>query len=438
MYMKKLDQLYSEWKGLQPIKPEYQKKIDDKFKLEFNYNSNHIEGNTLTYGQTKLLLLFGETTGNAALRDYEEMKAHNVGLEMIKQYAKDKERGLNEGFIRELNKTILVQNYWKDAQTPSGEHTRIEIKVGEYKTRPNSVITSTGEIFEYASVEETPSLMSDLVCWYNEEEKKGELLPIELAALLHYKYIRIHPFEDGNGRIARLLVNYILYKYDYPMIIIKSEDKENYLRVLHICDVNVGSYPSDSANAKLEDIEPFVDYLKNQMIDSLEISIKAAKGEDIEEKDDWKKRIKLKLQEAPVRTDELVEKINIEQVIPTFEKIDECLKEFEYIFEKNYILLRRGAYFSEIKQYAELEKIKNIISFELQKIYSTSNNKFILSLSSLLEINNYLIGIEIGGSDYIISKKYNETISEEDVNQLISFVGKHFEDFVTENIIIKE
>lgn len=52
--------------------------------------------------------------------------------------------------------------------------------------------------------------MSDLVDWYNEEERKGELSPVELAALFHYRYIRIHPFEDGNGRIARLMVNYIL------------------------------------------------------------------------------------------------------------------------------------------------------------------------------------------------------------------------------------
>lgn len=57
---------------------------------------------------------------------------------------------------------------------------------------------------------ETAALMADLVEWYNEEEAKGKLSPVELAALFHYRYIRIHPFEDGNGRIARLIVNYIL------------------------------------------------------------------------------------------------------------------------------------------------------------------------------------------------------------------------------------
>ena len=55
--------------------------------------------------------------------------------------------------------------------------------------------------------------MSDLVDWYNEEEQKGILTPFELATLFHYRYIRIHPFEDGNGRIARLMVNYILARH---------------------------------------------------------------------------------------------------------------------------------------------------------------------------------------------------------------------------------
>ena len=167
--MNTIQQLYNEWQSLQPLKPEDQKRLNQKFMLEFNYNSNHIEGNTLTYGQTKLLFMFGETTGNASLRDYEEMKAHNVGLEMMKREATDKERPLSEMFIRELNRTILVENFWKNAKTPTGETTRMEVQVGVYKTRQNSVITATGEIFEYASPQETPAFMTDLVSWYNED-----------------------------------------------------------------------------------------------------------------------------------------------------------------------------------------------------------------------------------------------------------------------------
>lgn len=92
--------------------------------------------------------------------------------------------------------------------------TSFVIHAGQYKTRPNSVITRYGDRFEYASPEETPALMSDLVDWYNGEEERGELTPVELAALFHYRYIWIHPFEDGNGRIARLMVNYILSRHN--------------------------------------------------------------------------------------------------------------------------------------------------------------------------------------------------------------------------------
>lgn len=286
--MSKIKQLFNQWKELQPLKAEDKKRLDDKFNLEFNYNSNHIEGNTLTYGQTKLLLVFGEATGDAKMRDLEEMKAHNVGLKWIRERAKDKEFILTERDIRDLNHIILAEDYYK-LNTQTG--TRYKINVGIYKTRPNSVITATGETFEYASPEETPALMYELIKWFNEEIEKNELSAVELASLLHYRYIRIHPFEDGNGRIARLLVTYVLERFGCPMVIIKSDNKEEYLRILHQCDINTGLTPSDGANASLEDITPFVEYMKRQLEWSLDICIKAAKGENIEESGDTAKKI---------------------------------------------------------------------------------------------------------------------------------------------------
>ena len=85
--MSKIEQLYTEWQSLQPLKDEYQQRLNRKFMLEFNYNSNHLEGNTLTYGQTELLLLFGKVTEAANMKDLEDMKASNVGLNMMKEQA---------------------------------------------------------------------------------------------------------------------------------------------------------------------------------------------------------------------------------------------------------------------------------------------------------------------------------------------------------------
>ena len=68
------------WKGIQPLSERDRERLSRKFTVDFNFNSNHIEGNTLTYGQTELLLLFGKVTGEAQMKDFEEMKASNVGL----------------------------------------------------------------------------------------------------------------------------------------------------------------------------------------------------------------------------------------------------------------------------------------------------------------------------------------------------------------------
>ncbi|MDR2496333.1 MAG: Fic family protein [Tannerellaceae bacterium] len=276
--MKTIETLYREWQELQPLPADSRQRLEQKFMLDFNYNSNHLEGNVLTYGQTMLLLIFGKTSGDANMRDYEEMKAHNAGLELVKREAVDRERPLSEAFIRNLNRVILVEDFYKTQQL-GDVVSRYEVKVGVYKTRPNSVVTVTGEIFNYASPEETPALMADLLRWYNEEEAKGELTPIRLAGLLHYRYIRIHPFEDGNGRIARLLVNYVLLRHGYPMLIVPTEEKSLYLDALNKCDAEVGLIPSDGANATLEQVEPFLGYIEELAGRALELGLKAGRGD---------------------------------------------------------------------------------------------------------------------------------------------------------------
>ena len=253
------------WKALQPLSEKDRERLSRRFTVDFNYNSNHIEGNTLTYGQTEILLLFGKVIGEADVRDVQEMVASNVGLKMMKEEAKVKETPLTQSFIRTLHKTLLREDYKVYRDLPGGIQTSYVIHAGQYKTRPNSVITRYGDRFEYASPEETPSLMADLVDWYNQAEQEGKLSPVELAALFHYRYIRIHPFEDGNGRIARLMVNFILTRHDYPMVVVRSRKKSEYLEALHQTDLEVGPVPSDGAHAEINEIRPFLKYF-NQLV----------------------------------------------------------------------------------------------------------------------------------------------------------------------------
>ena len=251
------------WQELQPLSEKDKDRLSRRFTVDFNYNSNHIEGNTLTYGQTEILLLFGKVIGEASVRDVQEMTASNVGLRMMTEEAKVKETPLMQNFIRTLHQTLLREDYTVYRNLPGGVQTSYVILAGQYKTRPNSVITRYGDRFEYASPEETPSLMADLVDWYNKAEQEGKLSPVELAALFHYRYIRIHPFEDGNGRIARLMVNFILTRHDYPMIVVRSRKKSEYLEALHQSDLEVGPIPSDGAHAYIKDIRPFLKYFND-------------------------------------------------------------------------------------------------------------------------------------------------------------------------------
>ena len=298
---------------LSPIKPEWQKKLDEKFRLEFSYNSNHMEGNTLTYGETKMLFLFDKTQGNHELREYEEMSAHDVAFQLIKDWAADKDRHLTEKDIKELNETILVKPFWKEAETEDGNPTRRKIDVGTYKKFPNSVRLSSGKIFEYASVQDTPIEMGELMKWYTDlaQSELDKIKAVELASILHYKFVRIHPFDDGNGRVARLLMNYVLIRNGLPPVVIKSEHKKEYLFALQQADSGL--------------LGKFVEYIAEQVVWSLEIVSKATKGEDLEEQGDLDKKIELLKREERIKKPENEIQKSLSPVI-----IKECLEFWGY------------------------------------------------------------------------------------------------------------
>ena len=429
--MGRIAELFEEWQSLQPLKESDQARLDQKFMLEFNYNSNHIEGNTLTYGQTEMLLIFGKVVENANMKDLEEMKASNVGLKMVKDMAMDKEQPLTEYFIRTLHQTLLREDYTVYRQLPDGTNTSYVVHAGQYKTRPNSVITTTGERFEYASPEETPALMTDLLQWYNEAEAGGELSPIELAALFHYRYIRIHPFEDGNGRVSRLIVNYILYRHGYPMIVVKSADKDNYLTALNRCDVVVGPVPSDGAHAELSQITPFVEYLSKCLERALDISIKAAKGESIEDADDWRKNLKLKYRDQinrPEVTEDIEKKIREEDFVGLLKLIDSELSEFYSVFTAIH-------WTPEVAAYEMIKANHFISSIDFYKKFNVIESRG--GVKICLIIQQFLYKIEVyfikGLGDGLLYKKelaYTESITEQDKTDIINKIGSYLYQFI--------
>ena len=124
------------WRDLQPLSEKDRERLSRRFTVDFNYNSNHIEGNTLTYGQTEILILFGKVIVEGDLRDVQEMTASNVGLQMMSQEAAVKEVPLTQNFIRTLHKTLLREDYTVYRELPGGVPTSYVIHAGQYKTRP--------------------------------------------------------------------------------------------------------------------------------------------------------------------------------------------------------------------------------------------------------------------------------------------------------------
>lgn len=267
--LQKVVELKATLDALRPLEPEQENRIMQKFRLDWNYHSNHLEGNSLTYGETKALLLFGITAQGKPLKDALEIKGHNEAISWVFEMVKG-ERPLTENFIRELHSLLLEESY-KASQNEKGEIVPRKIHSGKYKTTPNHVQTVTGEIFYFATPEETPAKMHDLLVWYNNKTQEETANHLLIAAEFHYRFIRIHPFDDGNGRTARILMNFILLFYGYPPVIIKTEDKLNYFAALRLADAG--------------NIESFILYIAENLLRSLNLMISGAKGEEIDDED---------------------------------------------------------------------------------------------------------------------------------------------------------
>lgn len=273
--IQQIDTLQAQIESLRPIDREQEARVRQKFWLDWNYHSNAIEGNSLTYGETRSFLLYGLTAQGKPFRDYLDMKGHEDAIEYLEELI-GQQTPLTEVAIREMHRILLVEPYEMPAITADGFPAKRRIAVGQYKTAPNSVRTSTGQMHFYATPEETPALMGDLMKWYGEEKEK--LHPLILAASFHYRFVSIHPFDDGNGRMARLLMNLILMQSGYVPTVVKTETKPQYIAALEKADS--------------DDLEEFIQLIGENLKHSLELYLKAAHNEPIEESYDFTQSVR--------------------------------------------------------------------------------------------------------------------------------------------------
>ncbi|MFQ5441084.1 MAG: Fic family protein [Nitrosopumilaceae archaeon] len=205
--LKKIHQNYKKEK--KKIPPSIQEKNLKDFSVKFTYNTQRIEGSTLTLKDTRLLLEDGLTPSNRPNRDIKETEIHQkLFLDVMKQ-----KEDLSLKVVKKWHKKLFLQT----KPDIAGLLRDYDVGIGGSKFRPPPHNTVN-------------LLVSGFFKWYN--TNKTKLNPVELAALVHLKFVTIHPFGDGNGRTTRLMINHVLNKFDYPLLDIDYGDKRSYYNAL--------------------------------------------------------------------------------------------------------------------------------------------------------------------------------------------------------------
>ena len=209
-YFDEVDSLKKELDSKRPIPKETLKSLRESINLEWTYNSNGIEGNTLTLRETQVVLE-GITVGGKSIKEHLEAINHEKAILFLDDLVKDNEP-ISEWNIKNIHQLIL-----KDIDNENA---------GRYRKENVTIKGATHIPPDYLKV---PELMEKLILTYN---TWSEYHPIIQAALLHGELVKIHPFVDGNGRTSRLLMNLVLMNNGYNPVIIKKESRLKYYEAL--------------------------------------------------------------------------------------------------------------------------------------------------------------------------------------------------------------
>jgi len=209
---------------LRPLSHEAMKKLEHYYDVEITYTSNAIEGNTLSPVETTLVIEQGVTINGKPLKDHLEAIDHYEAIRYVRELAGEK-TPLRESDVRNLHRLIV-------------QRSRPDI-AGRYADLARYVRTENGR-HQFPSPVEIPALMSNFANWLREAPDTPEN-----AFLAHRRLVDIHPFNDGNGRCARLLMNLILIRGGYPPIAVRPEDRSTYIRALQLSQAGQGGESFD-------------------------------------------------------------------------------------------------------------------------------------------------------------------------------------------------
>lgn len=250
--LKRLTEKKTQLDKLRPLQKDLEQSLDDWLRVEFTYSSNAIEGNTLSRIETAEVIERGVTVviSGKPLKDLLEARNHAAAIEFVEALAKSikSHQYITEIYIKDIHKTILdgIDNAW----------------VGKYR---QTEVFVRGSNTDFPPPHVVPYAMQEFIQWLQTIQGKH---PVIIAADAHFKFASIHPFVDGNGRTARLLMNLILLIHGYPMAVIRNEERIEYLSSF------------ETARNK-NNMQPFYNIVETSVERSLDAWISAAQGKSV-------------------------------------------------------------------------------------------------------------------------------------------------------------
>lgn len=200
--------------AMRPLPEELVRNLNEWFLIELTYTSNAIEGNTLSRQETALVVEKDVTIGGKTIEEHLEAKNHAEALDFVRSLLEEKKKRQDvlESDILDIHRIILQ----KIDERNAGKYRNVAVRIaGSIVIMPNPL--------------KVPDLMAKFIQWLHSENSDH---PVKIAADAHFKLVSIHPFTDGNGRTARILMGMLLQQEGYPPAIIRKEDRKDYLNSL--------------------------------------------------------------------------------------------------------------------------------------------------------------------------------------------------------------
>lgn len=429
--LNRIDQLQQEIEKSGNLTPELAKRINYKFRLDWNYYSNIMEGNTLTKLETKQVMMDNVTINGKPFKDVAEMRGHDKEVLDIFKIGKGEVR-ISESRIKEMHKTIMHED--------DPEKKKL---IGKWKTDDNYVLNYKNERIDFLPHAEVPDEIHKLLNETNAEidafyhKKKQSKHPVLIAFEFHLRYLSIHPFYDGNGRTGRLLLNLLLISFGYPPIILSSKSRDSYYKTL----TEIQGY-----GANPEDLYVMLGELLTQ---SQQLTIDAIAGKNIEDEDDidkeitlWKAKLDADENEVIERSKEVERTTYTQSIKPIFLHFISKMKQFDELF--NSVEYRNGisGYGTTCNELEHFEKWENELleekDYELAdsislsivfKAFKKNGNTPFDSWASLdFVFDRYNFGLK-GKNGRIkegSSKLYSQSYSEDEITAIVSEKVKEF------------